>query len=410
MFGIRRLFGMRRLWAILLILVSFPAVGAAKPTVLDIRLGLHPDMTRVVLDLSAVPEYRVFSLPDPYRVVIDLSEVDWRLSAGEPPDGLGLVAALRYGLFAVGTSRLVLDATGPVRVKNIAVLPARETKPVRLVIDLESVPEAEFLRQSRGAPLVSTPVMASLTSTFVPPPVKPGLDGTGTKPVVVIDAGHGGVDPGAIGVAGTPEKTITLAMAQELGRQLEETGRYKVVLTRDRDIFIRLRDRVAIAREAGADLFISLHADSHRDSDLRGASVYTLSETASDAEAAALAAKENKADLIAGVDLSSENEIVTNILIDLAQRETKNLSAHFASMLIDELDGATTLLRNTHRFAGFAVLKAPDVASVLVETGYLSNPDDEALLRSPSYRAKLCASLVQAIDHYFSWQETLRRS
>lgn len=404
------MFGFHRLWAILLILVLSPAVGEAKPSVLDVRLGLHPDMTRVVLDLSAAPEYRIFSLPDPYRVVIDMTEVDWHLSAGEPPDGRGLVAALRYGLFAVGTSRLVLDVTGPVRVRNAMVLPAAGEKPVRLVVDLEAVPESEFLRQSRGAPLVSTPMMASLTPAFVPPPRKPTLDTTNTKPVVVIDAGHGGVDPGAIGVTGATEKEITLAMARELKRQLEETGRYKAVLTRDSDIFIRLRDRVAIAREAGADLFISLHADSHGSRDLRGASVYTLSETASDAEAAALATKENKADLIAGIDLSSENEIVTNILIDLAQRETKNLSAHFAAMLVNELERETRLLRNTHRFAGFAVLKAPDVPSVLVELGYLSNPKDEAQLRSVAHRAKLAGSLVRAIDRYFSWQESLRRS
>lgn len=404
------MFGFHRLWAILLILVLSPAVGEAKPSVLDVRLGLHPDMTRVVLDLSAAPEYRIFSLPDPYRVVIDMTEVDWHLSAGEPPDGRGLVAALRYGLFAVGTSRLVLDVTGPVRVRNAMVLPAAGEKPVRLVVDLEAVPESEFLRQSRGAPLASTPMMASLTPAFVPPPRKPTLDMANTKPVVVIDAGHGGVDPGAIGVTGATEKEITLAMARELKRQLEETGRYRAVLTRDSDIFIRLRDRVNIAREAGADLFISLHADSHGSRDLRGASVYTLSETASDAEAAALATKENKADLIAGIDLSSENEIVTNILIDLAQRETKNLSAHFAAMLVNELERETRLLRNTHRFAGFAVLKAPDVPSVLVELGYLSNPKDEAQLRSAAHRAKLAGSLARAIDRYFSWQESLRRS
>src|SRR5690606_19099653 len=151
-------------------------------------------------------------------------------------------------------------------------------------------------------------------------------------------------------------------------------------------------------------------ADSHGSRDLRGASVYTLSETASDAEAAALAMKENKADLIAGIDLSSENEIVTNILFDLAQRETKNLSAHFAAMLVNELERETRLLRNTHRFAGFAVLKAPDVPSVLVELGYLSNPKDEAQLRSAAHRAKLAGSLARAVDRYFSWQESLRRS
>ncbi|WP_162913339.1 N-acetylmuramoyl-L-alanine amidase [Rhodospirillaceae bacterium SYSU D60014] len=404
------MFGIRRFWAALLILLLVPIVGAAKPAVINVRLGLHPDKTRVVLDLSEAPEYRIFTLPDPYRVVIDMTEVDWQLSAGNPPEGRGLVAALRYGLFAVGTSRLVLDAKGPVGIKLVDLLPGKGSTPTRLVIDLESVPESEFIRQSQGAPLISTPMMASLTSTFVPPPPKPMQSPPSTKPVIVIDAGHGGVDPGAIGTRGTTEKSITLAMAKELRRQLEETGRYKVVLTRDTDIFIRLRDRIAIARAAHGDLFVSLHADSHESSEPRGASVYTLSETASDAEAAALAAKENKADLIAGVDLSAENNIVTNILIDLAQRETKNLSAHFAAMLIDELGRDVRLLRNTHRFAGFAVLKAPDIASVLVETGYLSNPKDEALLRSADHRAKLCEALLRSIDSFFAWQETLRRS
>jgi N-acetylmuramoyl-L-alanine amidase len=198
-------------------------------------------------------------------------------------------------------------------------------------------------------------------------------------------------------------------MAVELKKQLEKTGRYQVVLTRDSDVFVRLRDRIEVARAAGADLFVSLHADAHTTSDLRGASVYTLSEKASDAEAAALATKENKSDVIAGIDLSNENEVVTNILIDLAQRETKNLSARFAALLVDELKRDTPLLRNTHRFAGFAVLKAPDVPSVLIELGYLSSDEDEAQLRSAKHRAKLGTAIVRAVDGFFEWQQTMRR-
>jgi N-acetylmuramoyl-L-alanine amidase len=211
-------------------------------------------------------------------------------------------------------------------------------------------------------------------------------------------------------VGGVHEKTVTLAYARELKVLLERSGRFKVVLTRDRDQFLRLRDRIAVARRAGAQLFISLHADSHPDSSFRGASVYTLSEEASDSEAAALAAKENKADLIAGIDLSKENEVVTSILIDLAQRETKNLSAQFAAMLVKELGRQTRLIRNTHRFAGFAVLKSPDVASVLVELGYLSNRADEKQLLSTAYRTKLSQAVVKAVHDYFEWQESLRRS
>jgi len=220
--------------------------------------------------------------------------------------------------------------------------------------------------------------------------------------MVYIDPGHGGPDPGTIGHDGAFEKNITLAVAQELQRQLVASGRYRVMLTRIDDRFVALRERFELARLDHADLFISLHADSSFVGDPRGASIYTLSETSSDAEAAALAAKENKADLIAGVDLSKQNVVVTSILIDLAQRETKNLSARFAERLVEELRRVTLLLPNSHRYAGFAVLKAPDIPSVLIELGYLSNARDEALLLSAVHRAKLAAAMLRAIDGYFT--------
>jgi N-acetylmuramoyl-L-alanine amidase len=220
-------------------------------------------------------------------------------------------------------------------------------------------------------------------------------------PVIVIDPGHGGVDPGATGVSGIYEKHITLAMARELKAALEKNGRYRVHLTRDRDIFIRLRDRVAIARQYGADLFISLHADAVQSPAIRGLSVYTLSQNASDSEAQALAEKENKADLIAGVDLSHESPDVAGILIDLAQRETMNRSAGFATDVVDEVGQELDLLDNTHRFAGFAVLKAPDVPAVLVEMGYLSNEFEEKQLRQPQYRARLAKAMAKAVERFF---------
>ena len=401
---------MRGLRGVLLVLLALllpaaPALG--KPEVLDVRLGLHPDKTRVVLDLTESPGYRIFPLADPYRMVVDLSEVVWRLPDGHAPQGRGLVQSLRYGLFAPGTSRVVLDLAGPTRIQEVQVLPASADAPTRLVIDLAPISEADFQASLRSAPLMSSVTMAAPAALVLPPP-KPETGGD-ERPVVVIDAGHGGVDPGAIGGSGVYEKEITLAMAIELRKQLEKTGRYQVVLTRDSDVFVRLRDRIDVARAAGADLFVSLHADAHTTSDLRGASVYTLSEKASDAEAAALATKENKSDVIAGIDLSNENEVVTNILIDLAQRETKNLSARFAALLVDELKRDTPLLRNTHRFAGFAVLKAPDVPSVLIELGYLSSDEDEAQLRSAKHRAKLGTAIVRAVDGFFEWQQTMRR-
>jgi N-acetylmuramoyl-L-alanine amidase len=222
------------------------------------------------------------------------------------------------------------------------------------------------------------------------------------RPLIALDPGHGGVDPGTVSSGGTREKDVTLATARELARQLEATGRYVVVLTRTDDRFLRLRQRVEAARTAGADLFLSLHADSIENRRVRGASVYTLSEIASDREAAALAAKENSADLIAGLDLSGESAEVRTILIDLAQRETMNQAAVFANLVIPELSSTGGTLRNGHRFAGFAVLKAPDIPSLLIEMGYLSNREDEELLLSPEYRIRLARALVRAIDHYFA--------
>ena len=235
-----------------------------------------------------------------------------------------------------------------------------------------------------------------------PPGVPVLRPASAALPMVYIDPGHGGPDPGTIGHDGAFEKNITLAVAQELQRQLVASGRYRVMLTRIDDRFVALRERFELARLDHADLFISLHADSSFVGDPRGASIYTLSETSSDAEAAALAAKENKADLIAGVDLSKQNVVVTSILIDLAQRETKNLSARFAERLVEELRRVTLLLPNSHRYAGFAVLKAPDIPSVLIELGYLSNARDEALLLSAVHRAKLAAAMLRAIDGYFT--------
>jgi len=221
---------------------------------------------------------------------------------------------------------------------------------------------------------------------------------------VVIDPGHGGDDPGAIGLSGVYEKDLTLEAARALAAALEAHSGYDVILTRDSDVFVKLADRVEFARTHKADLFISLHADSIDDVSVRGAGVYSLSETASDDEAAELAARENKADLIAGVDFVNVayDPQTTNILIDLAQRETKNASSEFASLLATELAETVRLRNNPHRFAGFRVLKAPDVPSVLIEMGYLSNAEEEAALRDPGFRQRFAAAVIGAIDDYFA--------
>jgi N-acetylmuramoyl-L-alanine amidase len=221
------------------------------------------------------------------------------------------------------------------------------------------------------------------------------------KRVVVIDAGHGGVDPGATGVSGTLEKDIVLATALEVRDTLERSGKYTVVMTRDDDVFLSLRARVAVGRRAKGDLFISIHADSAPGSSAQGATVYTLSERASDREADRLARSENQSDIIAGVDLTNESDVVTSILIDLAQRETKNSSVKFAQALVPELQQVAGVTQKSHKFAGFVVLKAPDVPSILIEIGYLSNQSDESAMRTARWRQSFAAAVGKAVDRYF---------
>jgi N-acetylmuramoyl-L-alanine amidase len=353
-------------------------------------------------------------------VVIDLPEIKWDLPAAALPAKNGLFDRLRFGLFKPGTSRLVLDLNDPVAVNEAFIMKPLDDKGYRLVIDLVATDRTAFLATVRdGTPLATvrngTPSPQASRATdaapsllaFARPPPRPTT--VPVQRVIVLDPGHGGSDPGAIGVSGIYEKNITLAAARDVRDELQRLGGYRVILTRERDTFIRLRDRVAFGRDAGADLFVSLHADTMPNNSVRGASVYTLSETASDAEAATLAEQENKADMIAGVDLTHETSEVANILIDLAQRETMNRSAQFAALVVDELKRETRLLRNTHRFAGFAVLKAPDVPSVLVELGFLSHRQDEKVLRSEAYRKKLATAVARGIDRYFVRVEEAQR-
>lgn len=439
----------------LLIFIAFSALFVIRPAqavdavATDVRVSERDGKLRFVLDLSREVGFRVFPLARPYRMVIDLPEVGWRLPAQPLPRDRGVFRQMRYGLFQPGNSRVVLDLAGPVEVADAFLLPPGGERPYRLVIDLAGTdrdyygetidaPPLEVAGldqhvnnrkaapkgidktvEKASAPARETPkaadpgypepteeaLPAALAKLLPLPPRRPLRRSPTQRPMIVLDPGHGGADPGTRGPSGTFEKHIVLAMARELKTQLEATGRYRVALTRERDVFIRLRDRLAIARRREADVFISLHADSIRNPFIRGPSVYTLSEKASDKEAAELAERENKSDLIAGVDLSHETREVTNILIDLAQRETMNQSSKFANILVKELGRRTKVLPNPHRFAGFAVLKAPDVPSVLLETGFLSNKKDEKDLMSRKHRRKLATSIIEALDTYFAVTE-----
>ena len=402
-----------------------PAAAGDRAAATAVRIGQHGLETRLVVDLSTAVSYRLFRLSNPDRVAIDFADIDWRV--GGPPRlaGKGAVESVRFGALQPGLSRIVLDLAAGVRVKDSFLLPPGSGFPHRLVLDFVPVDVAANavavpVRPASEPPLPPPPRQRAATvatasapaaSSAAPSVAVPRMKPRRVPPrVIVIDAGHGGPDPGTIGSSGTREKDIVLTTARQIRDRLAAAGRYKVVLTRDRDTYLKLRDRVRIGRQQGADLFISLHADAHPVRGTRGVSVYTLSEKASDAEAGALAEKENKSDIIAGFDLSEENVEVANILIELAQRETMNRSAVFANVLIRELGLRVALLRRSHRFAGFAVLKAPDVPSVLIELGYLSNHKEEKLLRSQAHRDKIADAVVEAVEDYFAGQARLARS
>ncbi len=391
-----------------------PSLARATGVASTMRVHDHGSYTRLVLELSEGVEFSIFQLADPYRIVVDLPELDWAIGGDTTAESAGVVNTVRYGLFQPGNARIVVDLAGPSGVKNAFVLPPTGSTPFRFVLDMESVSRESFMasvgQRHRTGALDTTNVRETAQKPTERQEFEQFENSSGDrKTVIVVDPGHGGVDPGAIGVSGIYEKVITLAAARQLKTRLEGTGRYKVVLTRDRDVSLGLRERREIAHRAQADLFVSLHADSMKNKSVRGLSVYTLSENASDKEAAALAEQENNADIIIGVDLSHESREVRHILVDLAQRESMNLATNLATKLISQLQRDIMLLRNTHRFAGFAVLKSPDIPSVLIEMGYLSNREDEKALKQADYREKLMAAVARGLDDHMGTVQSARR-
>jgi len=349
--------------------------------------------TRIVMQLDGDASPHWFLLRAPHRLVVDLP----RTSFAVTPDDLkprGLVTNVRYGKISDDHSRMIFAVKGPFTVDGISVVKNESSPGYRMVADIVAAPEAAFetalARQAGGTP------HAAAAADDDPVDVKPKAPG---KPfTIVIDPGHGGIDGGAEGVSGTVEKNVTLAFGTELRDALEKTGKYKIYMTRDDDRFLALDDRVRIARQDDADLFISIHADTISIKGIRGATVYTVSDKASDAAAAAVATRENLSDDLAGVEITEANHEVADILVDLIRRETHSFSIRFARSLVGQLSNTVELINNPHRFAGFRVLRAPDVPSVLVELGYLSNPKDEAELRDPKWRAKAIDSMCRAIE------------
>jgi N-acetylmuramoyl-L-alanine amidase len=377
------------------------------PVASDARLAGDTKQTRFVLDLDKPVQFRAFALPDPYRVVVDMGQVSFHLPTGVGVNGRGLVKAFRYGLVMPGGSRIVFDLTGPARIASASMLDAANGQPPRLVLELEEVDQATFMqtasteaRPQLKPAVADTPPVAAAPETI--PAAKPAAS-KDPRPVVVIDPGHGGVDNGTQ-AGGEAEKNLVLAFGLALRDRLEKSGKYRVVMTRSDDTFIPLNDRVRIAHNEKAALFVSIHADAlpKGEGEAQGATIYTVSDKASDAEAERLAEAENRADAIGGVNLTDEPTEVADILIDLAQRETRTFSNRFARLLMGDMKTATRMHKRPLKSAGFRVLKAPDVPSVLVELGYVSNKGDMEHLVSDSWRSKTAASMAQAIDAFLA--------
>jgi len=388
-----------RLFACAALLLSSLSLAAANsparpasdlPVGTDARLEVQGEIVRLTMALSRPVNASATVMAGPDRVIVELPSINFQVDPKQGRKSAGFVSGFRYGLFMADRSRIILDLAQPATVASVSV------KPVRggfgeLVVELKRTSREEFAALAREA----------TAKTLLPSiPVERKAEGDSRR-IVVIDPGHGGIDPGTQ-VAAIAEKAVVLAFGLKLKEQLEAQGRYRVIMTRSDDTFISLNDRVRIARGVEASLFISIHADSLAQAqDVRGATVYTGSERASDAEAARLAAKENQADAVAGLDSSEDVHDVAGILMDLAKRETRSFSTIFARNLVERLGGSVKMHKVPLRSAGFRVLTAPDVPSVLIELGYMSSPKDAELLNSEGWRTQASAAVQQAVDQYF---------
>jgi N-acetylmuramoyl-L-alanine amidase len=388
-----------------LCLVGTGIASAAVPVQAgDVRLWSGPEGTRLVVDLSAPVRYEVFALENPDRIVVDLANT--RLQSGKGmPAAQGPVRSVRSGPQAGGGLRIVLDLEARQSVKSFMVGPEGAAGH-RLVVELPPV--------AGGAPTPSAPPLAqqvlAVTSaavareaTAVANPVKTLASAPqGRDLVIAVDAGHGGQDPGAIGRGGTREKDVTLSIARRLAKAIDAEEGMRAVLVRDGDYFISLRGRVRKARDAGADMFISVHADSVLDRSVSGASVYVLSlRGASDEASRWLAERENAADLMGGVSLDDKNDVLASVLLDVTQKEAVSNSVDAAGAVLSSLRRVGSVHGNRVRHAGFVVLKSPDIPSMLVETAFISNAADERRLRDTAYQQRVAAAIHAGVRNYF---------
>ena len=353
---------------------------------------------RIELSLSQGVPWRVFTLDEPYRLVADFREVDWGTTTSLPVDGIDRIGSVRLGQFQPGWSRMVVELKAPLGLEAAEMRLDETTGRATLGLDLQLITQEEFAA-SIGVP--DSPEWWTVTAADV---AKARMRQTGDRALtVVIDPGHGGIDPGAEH-GSESEKNLMLALARELKEALLRSGQVNVILTRDDDSFVPLETRVAIARHAEADLFISLHADALGQGTAHGATVYTLSETASDEASAALAERHDRDDLLSGVDLKGQDDTIAGILMDLAWLENQPRSDAVANAIVLSMDqSGIELHKIPRRAAGFSVLKAPDIPSVLIEIGYLSSARDRERLTDPIWRAQAVSAIAGAIQ---SWVVT----
>lgn len=391
---------------VLFCLVTLLAAAQAQADQILLSAGIAGDSqrTRFVAFLSKKVEYRIFSIAEPYRIVVDLPEVDIQVPGAK---GRGLILSSRSGQLAPGRSRIVIDLAEPVLVEKSELLPPENDLPARLVIDLTRSSHKAFVAAAKTPPPVQRPNASQSAASAKNPEDK--------RPLIVVDPGHGGVDAGAHGrISGIPEKDLTLDFCKAMAARLQATGRYRVIMTRDQDVFVPLDERAQMASGQKADLLVSIHADTldvkrfgiKSLQEVRGGTIYTLSEEASDEQAGAMEQNENKADVEAGVANEtrppSVSEEISGILSDLENRSKRNRSLAAADSLIERLKGQIKFNSRPHRSANLRVLKAAGVPAILIELGYLSNDEDEKLLTSSDWRAAKAAVIADAISAFMS--------
>ncbi|MCR6672689.1 N-acetylmuramoyl-L-alanine amidase [Devosia ginsengisoli] len=374
-----------------------PAAPVALPNVIDVRVSATPDRARLVVDLADKTEFALVSLSEPDRLAIDVRAATF--SVPEPsgkPAGEGMIADYLVEQVAPDRVRTTLTLSGPAQVQQAYMLDPFEGQPARLVVDVIPATADEFAANV-ARDLAASTEPAAVAST----PAGGSELPIATRPLVVIDPGHGGIDSGAETTGGIKEKDIVLSFALRLQELLVESGRFDVALTREDDTFLRLEERVALARTNKADLFISIHADSFQQPEIRGASVYTRDEKATDVLDKVLADNENKTDVIAGFAMPQMAPEVVDILLDLMRREMRHQSFMAAQAIVHQLEPSVELRRFPVRQADFFVLQAPDVPSVLVELGFLSNADDMANLLRGEWQDRTAGALARGISTYF---------